>query len=132
MNSTTKYILLALGGGATVILIIFLVNRMRRMQAAKRLRAQEIAANEKFAIEENTIYGSPDWNNSKVVVNIVFGPLTWTGEINPTTNKSETRGDQEIKISGGAQTAKIELILKGKTVKTAEIDFYNEKLNGFN
>jgi hypothetical protein len=131
MNSTTKYILLALGGGATVILIVFLVNRMRRMQAAKRLRNQELT-NEMFLIQDNTINGTPDWNNSKVVVSIAFGPLTWTGEINPTTNKSETRGDQEIKITGGAQSAKIELISKGTTLKTAEIDFYNEKLNGFN
>jgi hypothetical protein len=128
MNTTTKYILYAVGGAATIILIIFLVNRFRKMQAAKRLKAQDAAA----AVTENKIIGSPDWNNTKVVTNVIFGPFTWTGEINPTTNKSEKRGTQEIKITGGAQSAKIELLENGQIVKTAEIDFYNEKLNGFN
>ena len=136
MNTTTKYILWAVGGVAAVVLIIFLVNRYRKMQALKRLKEQEAAA---AATGENLpisipmrINGTADFNNSTVKTNIVFGSQTWNGDINPTTNKTETKEDQTIKITGGAIATTIDLIKGGKVLKSAYVDFYNEKLNGFN
>jgi hypothetical protein len=137
MNTATKYILYAVGGVAAIVLVLFLVNKYRKMQAAKRMQAQEAAAaagqteNLPTSIQM-TITGAADFNNSTVKTNIVFGPQTWSGDINPTTNKSETKGDQTIKITGGATATTIDLLKGGKVLKSAYIDFYNEKLNGFN
>jgi hypothetical protein len=41
MNTETKYILFAIGGVAAVILVIFLVNQARKMQAARKMQQQE-------------------------------------------------------------------------------------------
>ena len=139
MNTATKYILYAVGGAAAVVLIIFLVNKYRKMQAAKRMKAEEAAAAAEIASGQNlptsvqmTITGAADFNNSTVKTNIVFGSQTWSGDINPTTNKSETKGDQTIQIKGGATATTIDLLKDVKVLKSAYIDFYNEKLNGFN
>ena len=138
MNTATKYILYAIGGVAAVVLVLFLVNRYRKMQALKRMQAQEATAAEGLEPGQIgvplpiTITGAADFNNSTVKTNIVFGSQTWSGDINPTTNKSETKGDQTIKITGGAIATTIDLLKGGKVLKSAYVDFYNEKLNGFN
>jgi len=134
MNTETKYILYAIGGIGAVVLIIFLVNRYRKTQAAKRLRQEEASAeNENLAISiQMRITGTADWNNSSVKTNITFGTQSWAGDINPTTNKTETKNDQEIRITGGATNTTISLIKQGTVLKSANIDFYNERLNGFN
>jgi hypothetical protein len=136
MNTATKYIIYAIGGVAAVVLVLFLVNRYRKMQALKRMQAQEAAAagqteNLPTSIQM-TITGAADFNNSTVKTNIVFGSQTWSGDINPTTNKSETKGDQTIQIKGGATATTIDLLKGGRVLKSAYVDFYNEKLNGFN
>lgn len=41
MNTETKYILFAVGGAAAVILVIFLVNQARKIQAARKLKQQQ-------------------------------------------------------------------------------------------
>lgn len=139
MNTTTKYILYAVGGAAAVVLIIFLVNRYRKAQAAKRMQMGPGMQSATGSNLENLptsvtirITGTPDFNNSTVKTSIVFGEQTWSGDINPTTNKTETKNDQEIRITGGATATMIDLLKGGKVLKSAYIDFYNEKLNGFN
>lgn len=134
MNETTKNILLAVGTVVGIVLIFFLINRYKRMQALKRMREQQnqTAATIQTTEVKPTITGITDWNNSKVATNINFGFFTWFGEITPTTYKTETRANQVIKITGGASSSKIELLKDDKVVKEANIDFYNEKLNGFN
>ena len=133
MNTQTKYILYAVGGIGAVVLIIFLVNRYRKTQAAKRMQMSPESNLENLPIDiQMKITGTADWNNSTVKTNIVFGDQTWAGDINPTTNKTETKNDQEIRITGGATATMIDLLKGGKVLKSAYIDFYNEKLNGFN
>jgi hypothetical protein len=133
MNTQTKYILYAVGGIGAVVLIIFLVNRYRKTQAAKRMQMSPESNLENLPIDiQMKITGTADWNNSTVKTNIVFGDQTWAGDINPTTNKTETKNDQEIRITGGATATMIDLLKGGKVLKSAYIDFYNERLNGFN
>lgn len=131
MNTTTKYILWAAAGIAGIFIIIYIISQAKKMQAAKRMREQEAAAAE--AIENNTIIkGNPDWNNSKVKIDITFGSYTWYGELNPTTNITQQQGDKKIILKGGATQGKIQLLKNGKIVKEATADFYDEKLIGFN
>jgi hypothetical protein len=139
MNTETKYIIYAIGGIGAVVLIIFLVNRYRKTQASKRMQMSPGMQSATGSNLENLpisiqmkITGTADWNNSTVKTNITFGSQTWAGDINPTTNKTETKNDQEIRITGGATATMIDLLKGGKVLKSAYIDFYNEKLNGFN
>jgi hypothetical protein len=138
MNTETKYILYAVGGIGAVMLIIFLVNRYRKAQAARRMMSPGMQSATGSNLEnlpisiQMRITGTADWNNSTVKTNIVFGDETWAGDINPTTNRTETKNDQEIRITGGATNTTISLIKRGTVLKSANIDFYNEKLNGFN
>jgi hypothetical protein len=133
MNTETKYILYAVGGIGAVMLIIFSVNMYRKMQAAKRMQMSPGSNLENLPIDiQMKITGTADWNNSTVKTNITFGDQTWAGDINPTVNKTETKNDQEIRITGGATNTTISLIKRGTVLKSANIDFYNERLNGFN
>lgn len=72
-----------------------------------------------------------DWNNSNVTVKLVYGYLTWNGDINPTTSVNKTYQDQAIIISGNGQDTTIKFTKAGQVQKTATINFYNEKLLGF-
>ncbi|NDG32065.1 hypothetical protein EB118_18565, partial [bacterium] len=79
-----------------------------------------------------------DWNNSVVTVRLVYGYATPTsgaiiyqGDINPTTKDTRTHQDQSIDISGNGQQTIIKFIKNGAIQKQATIDFYNEKLIGF-
>jgi hypothetical protein len=138
MNTETKYIFYAIGGIGAVVLIIFLVNRYRKTQAARRMMSPGMQSATESNLEnlpisiQMRIIGTADWNNSTVKTNITFGTQSWAGDINPTTNKTETKNDQEIRITGGATNTTISLIKRGTVLKSANIDFYNEKLNGFN
>ena len=72
-----------------------------------------------------------DWNMSSVNVNIVFGFLTWSGPLTPISTVTKNYGTQSIQVTNnGAQTV-IKLLQNGQIVKQATIDFYNEKLIGF-
>jgi len=74
-----------------------------------------------------------DWNNSTVTVNLKFGYVTYTGIIDPTSivNKKSFDNTQQITIQGNGQQTIIKYIQGNQVKKQATIDFYNEKLIGF-
>jgi hypothetical protein len=74
-----------------------------------------------------------DWNNSTVTVNLKFGYVTYTGIIDPTSivNKKSFDNTQQITIQGNGQQTIIKYIEGNQVKKQATIDFYNEKLIGF-
>ena len=72
-----------------------------------------------------------DWNNQNITVNLKYGYLSHNGVVNPTTSLNKTYQDQAINISGNGQQTIIKFTKAGQVQKTATIDFYNEKLLGF-
>lgn len=72
-----------------------------------------------------------NWNMSSVTIVVKYGYQTYNGTVNPTTNENKTYSNQQITISGNGQQTKIKLIKAGVVQKEATIDFFNEKLVGF-
>jgi hypothetical protein len=79
-----------------------------------------------------------DWNNSSVSVDLFYGltppeieAVKFIGKIDPTTKTVNTIKDQSIEIIGNGQQTTIRFIKAGKIQRQAVIDFFNEKLVGF-
>ena len=74
-----------------------------------------------------------DWNNSIVTVELGFGYVNYNGNIDPTTrlDKKSFDNSQRITIENNGQQAIIKFISGNQITKQATVDFYNEKLTGF-
>lgn len=74
-----------------------------------------------------------DWNNSIVTVQLGFGYVNYNGNIDPTTrlDKKSFDNTQRITIDNNGQQAIIKFIQGNQVKKQATVDFYNEKLIGF-
>lgn len=72
-----------------------------------------------------------DWNNQNITVSVKFGYQVYNDVVNPTTNVTKSYSDQQIIVSGNGQQTKIKLLKSGVLQKEATIDFYGEKLVGF-
>jgi hypothetical protein len=99
------------------------------LQAGTQLytMSSELAAQLSKSIKSTAV----DWNNSNVTIVVKYGYQTYNGIVNPTTNVTKTYSDQQITISGNGQQTKIKLLKAGVVQKEATIDFFGEKLVGF-
>jgi hypothetical protein len=76
---------------------------------------------------------SVDWNNSKANVDIAYSTNVIRQEVNPTTsiNRSAPDGTRLTMSTNGQQTTINFINASGQTIKTGVIDWYNERLQGF-